>query len=360
MTLFTKTGNAPERERSPHSSPFGNGRDAPAAGAFAQCRAPGFHSGFLLLALCFLTLFPFPVRQGEVHALSGDAPIRIVDDAGRTCLLPAPAARIVSLYAGHSENAAALGAGARLVAVSRADDARLFPDVPRFPAKIDAERILALAPDLVLVRPLVESLSPGAVATLERAGVAVVSLAPPEWEDMPAYLERLGALLGVRNGGKTWERTLDELALVSEEAARRRGAAPAARVFLESTGRDLHTCAPRSWAAHLLAVAGGENVAADLAPLREGSALAACGVERLLAYATQGLDVYLVQRGPMNDTTEEAVRARPWSAGLGDARIVTVPEELVSRPSLLRVAEGARMLLDLFYPEQENASRETR
>lgn len=277
--------------------------------------------------------------------------LRFVDDAGRTCLLAAPATRIVSLYAGHSENLVALGAAERLVAVSRADDPALFPELPRLPAKIDAERLLALAPDLVLLRPLVESLSPGAIATLERAGVTVVSLAPPEWESMPTYLERLGLLLGVPEGGEAWQKALAELDLVSTEAARRRGAAPPVRVFLESTGRELHTCAPRSWAAHLLAVAGGENVATDLAPLREGSALAACGVERLLGYAARGLDVYLVQRGPMNDTTEEEVRARPWASGLDNARIATIPEELVSRPSLLRVTEGANALLDLFYPK---------
>jgi iron complex transport system substrate-binding protein len=276
--------------------------------------------------------------------------LRFVDDAGRTCLLAAPATRIVSLYAGHSENLVALGAAERLVAVSRADDPALFPDLPRLPAKIDAERILALAPDLVLLRPLVESLSPGALATLERAGVTVVSLAPPEWESMPTYLERLGLLVGLPDGSAAWRKALEELALVSTEAARRRGAASPVRVFLESTSRELHTCAPRSWAAHLLAVAGGENVATDLAPLREGSALAACGVERLLDYAARGLDVYLVQRGPMNDTTEEEVRARPWASGLGNARIATIPEELVSRPSLLRVTEGAKALLDLFYP----------
>lgn len=312
-----------------------------------------------LLGLCgtlpALAQTPAPTEEArpENSSVPGapENALRIVDDAGRTCLLAAPATRIVSLYAGHSENLVALGAAKRLVAVSRADDPALFPELPRLPAKIDAERLLALAPDLVLLRPLVESLSPGAIATLERAGVTVVSLAPPEWESMPTYLEHLGLLLGVPEGGEAWRKALAELDLVSTEAARRRGAAPPVRVFLESTGRELHTCAPRSWAAHLLAVAGGENVAADLAPLREGSALAACGVERLLDYATRGLDVYLVQRGPMNDTTEEEVRARPWASGLGDARIATIPEELVSRPSLLRVVPGARALLDLFYPE---------
>ena len=50
----------------------------------------------------------------------------ITSDSGRTVILPGPA-RIVSLYAGHSENILALGGGELLVGVSAADDPALFP-----------------------------------------------------------------------------------------------------------------------------------------------------------------------------------------------------------------------------------------
>ena len=57
---------------------------------------------FLILALCGILLIPAFVSAGE---------IAIVDDAGRTVVIPAPAERIVSFYAGHSENILALGGG---------------------------------------------------------------------------------------------------------------------------------------------------------------------------------------------------------------------------------------------------------
>ena len=144
----------------------------------------------LIFVLC-MRLFPVPCRA---------AGITVVDDAGRTVVLAAPAERIVSFYAGHSENILALGGAGRLVGIAEGDDETLFPGVPRLPMRADAERILALAPDLVLVRPLAESVNEGVLRTLERSGVPVVSLSPPIPETMEAYLERLSSLLGAEGG----------------------------------------------------------------------------------------------------------------------------------------------------------------
>ena len=52
------------------------------------------------------------------------------------------------------------------------------------PERPDGERILALGPDLVLIRPTNEASLAGTIKLLERSGVAVVSLSPPEWDGM--------------------------------------------------------------------------------------------------------------------------------------------------------------------------------
>ncbi|MPM51971.1 hypothetical protein SDC9_98724 [bioreactor metagenome] len=101
----------------------------------------------------------------------------------------------------------------------------------------------------------------------------------------------------------------------------------------------------------MIALAGGENAASDAVPLRPGSPLAPWGEERLLALAGEGIDVYLVQAGAMNPVTERDVLARPWISGLGNARIVLVPEECVSRPSFLRLEDGVEWLRNVLYPE---------
>lgn len=289
---------------------------------------------FFILALCGVILFPASGCAGGIV---------VVDDAGRTLVLPGPAQRIVSFYAGHSENILALGGRGRLVGIAEGDDEALFPGVPRLPMRADAERILALAPDLVLVRPLAESVNEGVFRTLERSGVPVVSLSPPIPETMEAYLERLSMLLEAEDGVKLWRETL---ALLEAQIPPSESDQP--RVFLETSGKGLRTCAPGSWAALLLTLAGGVNVAASALPLRPESPLANWGEERLLALAAEGLDVYIIQTGAMNPVTEADVLSRPWIKGVHGAEIVLLPEEDVSRPSLLRMKTSVEMLREVF------------
>ncbi|MDR3265438.1 MAG: hypothetical protein LBT15_05440 [Synergistaceae bacterium] len=101
--------------------------------------------------------------------------------------------RIVSLYPGHTDNIVALGAGNRLVAVSREDG---YPGLPRFSPKVDAEAVLALHPDAVFLRSLVEQMNPHLTEILERAGVAVHVIDPPSWNAFGDYLARLAEILG--------------------------------------------------------------------------------------------------------------------------------------------------------------------
>ena len=126
----------------------------------------------------------------------------------------------------------------------------------------------------------------------------------------------------------------------------------APRVFLEATSKELHTCAPDSWAARLIQLAGGVNAASRAVPLRKGSSLAPWGVERVLETANSGLDVYLVQQGAMNAASLEEVRERPWFTALEASaapRLAAVPESCLSRPSLLGLEKGGRLLVEIFY-----------
>jgi hypothetical protein len=76
-------------------------------------------------------------------------------------------------------------------------------------------------------------------------------------------------------------------------------------------------------------------------------------VERVLEAANSGgLDVYLVQQGPMNAATLDEVRSRPWFAAIG-ARLAAVPESCLSRPSLLGLEKGGEMLIEIFFRKKE-------
>ena len=264
--------------------------------------------------------------------------------------------RVVSLYPGHTDNVVALGAGDWLVAVSEGDESErsslLPPNVRRLPIRTGPEAILALKPDVVLLRSLVTQVNPHLLGVLERSGVAVHVIDPPSWDDFEDYLIRLAEILGT--DPKEAREKLENLrADIVQNAARaalsNKKGRP--RVFLEGTSRELHTCAPESWAARMIELAGGINVASGAVPLREGSSIAPWGVERILETANStGLDVYLVQQGPMNAVTLNEVITRPWF-GVLNARLAAIPESNMSRPSLLGLEDGGKMLIEIFYGE---------
>ena len=255
--------------------------------------------------------------------------------------------RVISLYPGHTDNAAALGAGDRIVAISHNDDADLLQGLPRLPANVAPEAILAHKPDIVLLRGLNERASPGLIPILTKAGAAVHVVEPPSWEGFEGYLRELAEILevGPAHG-------LAELARIREqaaEAAKHRTKNPL--VFMEATGREIHTCSPDSWAARLIELCGGVNAAHGAKPVRPGSAIAPWGVERAVMLAGEGLDIYLVQQGAMNASSRADVLARPWFAAFADTRLAFIEERSLSRPSLLGLERGVAALLGILYPE---------
>ena len=274
-------------------------------------------------------------------------------DAAETAAAPL---RIVSLYAGHTDNIIALGAGDRLVAASGGDESefstRLPPNVRRLPIKTGVEAVLALKPDVVILRSLVAQVNPHLPEALKRSGVSVYIIDPPSWDGFEDYLILLAGILGT-DPDEAREKLGNLRARIAQNAVEAAYNKAKPRVFLEAT-KELHTCAPGSWAARLIELAGGLNAASEAVPLRMGSPLALWGVERVLEIAnsnSSGLDVYLVQQGPMNGVTLDEVRARPWFVAL-NVRLSAAPESCLSRPSLLGLEAGGRMLIEIFYGEK--------
>ena len=278
------------------------------------------------LLLFFLLLFPLPSWSSA-----------------------APPLRVISLYPGHTDNVIALGGEALLVAVSENDDPDALPELPRLPLRAGAEAVLALKPDVLLTRGMAVRVNPALSEVLIRAGVRVESLDPPGWDAFPDYLRRLAGILDL--DPEAGVARLEALrGKIAEEAATARasGKKPP-RFFIEATARELHTCAPDSWAARLAGLAGGVNAASDATPQRKGGAVAPFGLERILRAVDEGLDVYILQRGAMNASTLDDVRARPWAGALAGTRLAEIPEAELSRPSLLGLERGGRKLLEIFY-----------
>ncbi len=253
--------------------------------------------------------------------------------------------RVISLYPGHSDNIFALGGADCLIALSENDDADFLPELPRIPLKASPEKLLALKPDIIITRSMADKINPSMRKILTQAGVKVVILDPPQWNDFNNYLIELADIIGAdpEQAIKKFERIKNDL--VSKIPANHKNL----NVFIEATSKEIHTCSPDSWAANLIKLLGANNTAHDAVPLRPGSSIAAFGVERVLKSLDKNLDVYIIQNGAMNNSTLDDFFSRAWSGAFKNVKIFCVPEKFLSRPSLIGLEHGGEMLIKILY-----------
>lgn len=189
------------------------------------------------------------------------ADVRVTDDEGAAVALAAPARRIVSLAPHATELLYAAGAGERVVGVLATSDwppeAAAKPRVGDARA-LDLERIVALAPDLVVTWPYS---APEQVAALRARGVSVFITNPTTIDGIAVDLERLGALAGTLPIAKA--RAAEFRARLARLSARDAGARRL-RVFYEIWGAPLYTIGGGHLISEALRVCGGENIFAAL------------------------------------------------------------------------------------------------
>ncbi len=272
----------------------------------------------------------------------------IIDSDGRVVVVEHPFTRIISLYAAHTGNLLAMGAGAQIVAVGRSD--KQLPGLPTISFRDDPERLLALKPDLVLIRPMISRAYPQLVRRLEQSGITVVSLQPAAMDELFRYWETLGALSGHERQAKqmiaAFGAGLAEIALQVEHIPEE----DRKQVYFESIHKRMKTFSPGSMAVFVLESAGGINVAKDAVQVRKTN-IAAYGKERILSRADT-IDVFLAQKGRMNPVTVDMIKNEPGFQVIKAVRedqVFLVDEKLVSRPTP-GLLEGITTLYNILYP----------
>ena len=277
--------------------------------------------------------------------------VTITDSEGKVLVFPKPFQRIISLYPAHTTNLIDLGLNKEIVACGASDSQ--LPDRPRVQFQDDPERLLALKPDLVLIRPMISRSYPNLVRTLERHNVRVVSLQPTETSELFAYWETLGKLTGREVKAKAMIETFGkELAKIAAEV----NAIPKEkrkRVYFEAIHSQMKTFAPSSMAMFVLESAGGVNVAADAQRMRETN-IAAYGKERILAKADQ-IELYLAQSGRMNPVSVDDIIREPGFdviRAVRNRQVFLVEEEMVSRPTM-GLLQGIGFVRSLLYPDYD-------
>lgn len=205
----------------------------------------------------------FALAVGLALAGAAHAQVAAVDDEGRTVELARPAGRIVSLAPHLTEQLFAIGAGDLIVGTTDFADypeaARALPRVARAHS-VDLERVSAARPDLVLVWG--SGFPPATIEAVRRLGVPTFVSEPARLEDIATSLERLGVLTGRTSSRAAAEFSAKLAALRDWYRGRRE-----VRVFYQVWSDPLMTLGGRHLVSEGIALCGGRNVFADLAPM---------------------------------------------------------------------------------------------
>ena len=175
---------------------------------------------------------------------------------------PAAPRRVVTLAPSLTDCVLAMGAGKRLVGVSRYDEAPEVAKLPRVGGFVDpsVEAVLALDPDLVVVQPGPGNEKP--VQKLAELRVPVLALPMHTLAQVERALEELGRALALPAQGQELARALESARLRAREKSR---SLSHPRVLFVYGFQPLQVAGPGSFADEMMKDVGAVNVAADAA-----------------------------------------------------------------------------------------------
>lgn len=251
---------------------FGDADAAHGLGADATAGAAVTAVAVAVTVLLGLIAVPSAVAQTTSASITVKAakveppePIHFTDDAGREHRLAGPAQRVVTLAPHLTELVYAVGGGSRMVGTLGASNhpaaAQALPRIGDH-ARLDVERLLLLRPDLVLAWR--SGNSDRELRALEAAGLRVVRLEAQRLDDVPVSIERVARLLGLDAEGA---REAHRLRLSIQTLRTRYAAAAPLQVFYQVWQQPLLTLNASHLVSDVLALCGGRNIFAGLAPL---------------------------------------------------------------------------------------------
>jgi iron complex transport system substrate-binding protein len=190
------------------------------------------------------------------------AAITVTDDTGAHLVLPAPAARIVSLTPGATEMLFAAGAGGHIVAtVEYSDEPPAAKTIARIgdATAIDIERLIALHPDVVVIWP--GGSNAAQVEKVSRLGIPLYRQEVDALEDLPKSVRRLGILAGTSAAA---DRNAQALEQRLNRLARQYAGSRHLSVLLQAWNRPIYTVGGAQLMSDALRICGAQNVFGDL------------------------------------------------------------------------------------------------
>jgi iron complex transport system substrate-binding protein len=216
----------------------------------------------VLLASCFNTA-PQPSEKETQQPDSNnnsDFPMEITDFKGRKVTIEKPPERIVTLAPGITEILFELGLGDKVVGVTDYDD---YPEEVFAKPKVgdfqgpNMEAIAAQSPDIIFASTLSGKDS---METLQRLGIPVLMLEAKSIDQIYSSIEIIGKLTGKAAEGDALIKFMKER---MADIQQRVSTYPRKRVFYIVDINGNFTAGGGTFIDYLIALAGGENIAAD-------------------------------------------------------------------------------------------------
>ncbi len=303
-------------------------------------------AGALLISGCGEDKSPPPVEVSQTVFAT------ITDDAGRTIVLAEKPARIVVTSASFLEPLHATGG----VIVGRPDSKNKMPDwakdLPSIGAvyQIDAERLLACTPDLVIVnKGMNEKLLP----ILEENKIPALVVELKTYDDVKRGLETFATISGDAAAAEQIIGNMDaEIQAVVDKVPKDK-----LRVaILHSTAQGLTVQLDGSIAGSIVKLFGWENVAAGMTPLEKNPDAAPYSMETL---AAQNPDIIFVTGMGDLDTikanmTQAITDNAAWQTidAIRDKRLYFLPQDLFLLSPGLRYPDAVKTMARLIYPDK--------
>ncbi len=213
-----------------------------------------------VVALSLLALHVLAGCSGDSSERTPSAAFTLTDDLGREVRFDSIPRRIVSLAPSLTEMLFAVGAGDAVVGVTQSCNypaaVSTLPEVGDL-LNPDAERVLALRPDLVFIS--VEGNTQSSFDALERVGLRLFVSNPRTLDGVLTSLLQFGSITGHEDRAK---RLTDSLRGIAEDLRGAAPPAPASVLVLIST-QPLMAAGGRTFINEIIALAGGRNAAAE-------------------------------------------------------------------------------------------------
>ena len=303
---------------------------------------------FALLAVLTLVLTACGAPAAEQPSKGSYA--TITDDNGRTVNFDKKPERIVVTSASFLEPLYAVGG----TVVGRPDSKSKIPDAAKNVTsigrvyQIDAEKVLSLTPDLVILN---KGMNEKLVETLAANNVNTLVLDMKTYDDVKREIGIFAALTGEKEKGEQLTSKMDA------DIAAVRASIPQDKkrvAIIHSTGQGLSVQLDGSIAGSIVNMLGWENTAAGMTALDKNPDAAPYSMETLVA---QNPDIIFVtsmgEEAEIRASMEAMFAESPaWQsvAAIRDGRVYYLPQEMFLFSPGIEYPEAVKYMARLVYP----------